>query len=63
MQALALFSTISFARLPSANSTKLSPGSKFWSKSINFDLSCLVVPQSTNKLLLSKTISYPKAKK
>ena len=57
MQVLPLFSTISFAQLPSANSTKWFPDSKFRSKLINFDLSvitCLVAPQLTNKLLLSK---------
>ena len=38
MQAFPLFFLL-FVRLQSANSTKWFPGSKFWSKLINFDLS------------------------
>ena len=66
MQALTLFSTILFAWLPSTNSTKWFPGSRFCSKLINFDssvITCSVAPQSINKLHLPETISYPKAKK
>ena len=66
MQASPLFIIMLFHRLPSDNSTKWFLGSTFWSKLINFDLSVstlLVASQSTNKLVLSVTISCPKAKK
>ena len=66
MQVSPLFITMLFARQQLANTTKWFPSSKFWSKSLNFDLSVmkrLVAPQSTKKLVLSQIISYPKAKK
>ena len=51
MQGSFLFITMLFVRLPSVNSTKLFPGSKFWSKLINFDFSVITLLVASSQLM------------